>query len=48
MGLVPGDDLTAAPRIERLDDGWRLSWKRDADDFVVRVVAAAADPLRVE
>ena len=43
-----GDDLTAAPRIERLEDGWRLSWKRDADDFVVRVVAAAADPLRIE
>jgi len=43
-----GDDLTAAPRIEHLDDGWRLSWERAADDFVVRVVAAAADPLRVE
>jgi len=43
-----GDDLTAAPRIEPLDDGWRLTWNRDADHFVVRVVAEAADPLRVE
>lgn len=43
-----GDDLTAAPRIEQIDAGWRLSWEQGTDDFVVRVVPAAIDPLRVE
>jgi|694.fasta_scaffold30552_3 hypothetical protein len=43
-----GDDLVAAPRIERIDAGWRLSWPQDGGRFALRIDPDAAAPLHVE
>lgn len=43
-----GDDLSTPPKVEPLEDGWRLAWERENGRFVVCVRPAESEPLRVE